>query len=78
MTAGDREKRQEEVAFCRLAARLCPELEESRILRTVREDAAGRRARLKLLRSKVRCGEYRVHPSLIAASLLVEGGLTAL
>jgi anti-sigma28 factor (negative regulator of flagellin synthesis) len=78
MAARNREKRQEEAAFCSLASRLCPELDKSEILRIVRQDAAVRRARVRLLRRSVRNGEYRVHPGLVAGSLLVEGGLTAL
>jgi anti-sigma28 factor (negative regulator of flagellin synthesis) len=78
MAARNREKRQEEAAFCSLASRLCPQLDESEILRMVRQDAAVRRARVRLLRNKVRSGVYRVHPGLVAVSLLVEDGFTAI
>ena len=78
MAARNRGKCQEEKAFCSLASRLCPELNDTEILRTLRTDDAKRRARVNRLRRRVRSGDYQVHPGLVAASLLVDGGLAAL
>jgi anti-sigma28 factor (negative regulator of flagellin synthesis) len=61
-------------ALCRVAARLCPELDALEIRRALRKDAAKRRERIKRLRDAVRDGRYRVHPAFVATALFLEGG----
>src|SRR5277367_1187354 len=64
----------DEAALCRVAARLCPELDAHDIQRALREDAAKRRERVRRLQGAVRGARYRVHPAFVATAIFLEGG----
>jgi len=66
---------EEEISICDVVARLCPSLDQEKLLSGLRADSARRHDRIARLRRQIHSNEYFIHPSLVAISLLLEGDL---
>ena len=66
---------EEEISLCDVVARLCPALDQERVLACLRADSIRRRDRLVQLRRQIHSNEYLVHPASVACTLLLEGDL---
>lgn len=64
----------EEVSFCEIVNRVCPELHSEDILKHLRKEAARRQRRVRSLARRVRAAQYEVGADAVANALLVEIG----
>ena len=64
-----------DVSICDTVKRLLPDVNPVAILRSLREEAENRRARIARLRRMILDGQYYVEPGVVAAAILLEGDL---
>ena len=64
----------EDVSFCEIVSRFCPELDSHHILNQLQKDAARRARRVRSLARRIRDAQYEVGADAVANALLVEIG----